>query len=846
MKTARLDGWLWRLMAFGLTHRTLVIAGWAALSVLAAIVVATRITINTDSSDMIDPNAPFRVAASKVKAAFPDLEDNVVVLIESATPDEAVAFTKALAPRLEARAEVRGLLAPPADPFFERNGLLFLETSELDDLLGRLNGAAPLIERLGEDPETAHLLAALADAAENEAAGVDPETLDGIFATVARSLADGDRDLSWQNLLGPGEDERGRVIVSIEPVLDYTKLKPARAVRDAILAEAEAVRAETGLAAEVAVTGDPVLRTEELETVSEGVGIALALSALMVAGLLYLAFRNAAVVGACLLAITMAVVLTAGIGVLLFGELNLISIAFAVLMVGLGADFSIHLLLHTASESAEVTQRRTALYRTTRKIGGALFLAAPTTALAFFSFAPTAFIGMNQLGIIAGLGVLVAFLVAMTLLPALLRELPRTALLRAPTPERILIPPRAAKAIGLGVAVLGGLSILLLPMARFDADPMALRSKSSPSVGAFYRIADDPEAAPYRLSLVVPDEAALRSAIDSVSGLRNVEGVRHLFSFVPEEQDLKRDLIDTAAIGLEFALLSPGTEAPALGPQTERLARGLRNQAGPGAQALLSVLEESSEEELAGAAPRLFRFWPQQRERLAGQLAPGSVDAGDVPTLLRDRYLSEDGLLRLEILPAGGGVEAEERRAFVDEVLAVRPDAAGGARTAIAAGDVIGRAMLQASLTAAVLVALLVMVALRSWRLLLLVMVPLVLAGSLTTAAGTLLGLPYNFANVLVLPLIMGIGIDSGLHLALAAERRRDALSAVRGPTGRAVVYSALTTIVSFGSLAVSAHRGTASMGMLLTIGMVCVLATMLFVLPPLAGFLYERQQRTT
>jgi hopanoid biosynthesis associated RND transporter like protein HpnN len=846
MTTPRLDGWLWRLMAFGLERRLAVILGWALLTALAATVVATRLSINTDSADMIDPKSPFRVAAAKVKAAFPDLDDNVVVLIEAKTPDEAAAFTEALAPRLARRSEIKALLAPPADPFFTQNGLLFLEVSELEDLLSQLSAAAPLIERLGEDPEPSQLFAALSDAAENPGAGVDAATLDSIYGAVAATLRDPARDLSWQNLLGPGEDESGRVLLTIDPVLDYTKLKPARAVRDAILAEAEEVRARTGYQAEVLVTGEPVLRTEELETVSQGIGVALAVSALLVAALLYLAFRNLRIVGACLVAVALSVILTAGVGVLLFGELNLISVAFAVLMVGLGADFSIHLLLHTAHEAAAVTQRRPALYRTTRKIGGALILAAPTTALAFFSFAPTAFIGMNQLGIIAGLGVLIAFLVAMTLLPALLRGVPREALLRAPAQERILVSAGQARMLGLLIGGLGLASILMLPLARFDADPMALRAKDAPSVVAFSRLAADPEDAPYRLSVLARDREELAQRIAAAQSLPEVGSVRHLFSFVPEDQELKRDLIDTAAIGLEFALLSEGGEAPPLDAEIARL-RGLLGDAdSDGARRLRDALSDLSANEIEGAGPRLFRFWPQQRRRLAEQLAPEEVDAAAVPLLLRERYLAADGTLRLEILPEGGGVTFTERQGFVSAVLRVLPDAAGGARTAIAAGEVIGGAMIQASVTAAVLVALLVLLVLRSWRLLLLVMVPLVLAGALTTAAGTLFGIPYNFANVLVLPLIMGIGIDSGLHLALAAERRGDALSAIRGPTGRAVIYSALTTIVSFGSLALSAHRGTASMGILLTIGMLAILATMLFVLPPLAALLYERQAKAS
>lgn len=843
MTTTFLDGLLWRLIAAARKHRAVTILFWVLLTGLALFQVATRISINTDSSDMISPNAPFRVAASELKAAFPDLDDQVLVIVEADTPDEATAFTDALSEKLRARPEVRSILSPPTEPFFQKNGLLFLDVAELEDLLAKLSSAAPLIERLGPDPTPATLFDALAEAAEAEdgAISADQETLDALYSQLTEVLTDPERDLSWETLLAPGEPPDGRVLFTLDPVLDYTKLKPAKAVKSAILEEAAALRAGGVLDADVFITGEPILRTEELEAVSSGIGWALGLSALLVTALLSIAFRSPVLVASCLLAITLSVVLTAGVAVSLFGQLNLISVAFAVLMVGLGADFSIHLLIHFREESCKGFTERAAAYRVAREIGTALSLTAPTTALAFFSFVPTEFIGMNQLGVIAGLGVLIAFLVAMTLIPALVRffGMPEGSKPKA-LPERsvlsVMVWPMGAVVLAAGIW-----SVTLLPQARFDADPMALRAKTAPSVIAFNKIAEDEEATPYRLSLLAESKAALDERLDMLATRETVDSVRHLYSFVPEEQDLKLTLIDAASVGLGFALISGGDLSPELTPALQRLQAALANEESDAAKRFAAALKASSEQDIEAAAPRMFKFWPRQREVLTKQLRAGYVGVDDIPPVLSARYRAPDGILRMEVLPVGGAMDVESRRRFVDDVLSVAPDAAGGARTALAAGDVIGRAMVQASVTAAVLVSLLVMVVVRSWRVLFLLLIPLFLAGSLTTATGTLFGLPYNFANVLVLPLIIGIGIDSGIHLAMRAQKTGDALAAVRGPTGKAVLFSALTTIASFGSLIVSDHRGTSSMGALLTIGMVWVLATMLFVLPPMAALLYRR-----
>lgn len=833
-----LEALLWGLIAFARRRPVTVCLFWLVMSGLAVWQVGTRLTINTDSSDMISPDAPFRVAASELKAAFPDLDDQVLVVVRASTPDGASAFTEELAGRLSGRDEVRAILAPPSEPFFKENGLLFLEVEELESLLAKLTNAAPLIERLGPDPTLGTLFDALAEAAEQDGASADQDTLDALYTELAAVLTSDDKVLSWETLLAAGEPPDAQVLFTLDPVLDFTKLKPAQAVKTAILEEAALVRSETGMDAEVLITGEPVLRTEELEAVSSGIGWALGLSLLLVALLLFLAFRSIRLVAACLVSITLSVVLTAGVAVAIFGELNLISVAFAVLMVGLGADFAIHLLVHMRDERSRGHEPRAAAYRTVRTIGTALALTAPTTALAFFSFAPTEFIGMNQLGVIAGLGVMIAFLVAMSFIPAVIRlrsaNLP-PKLSRAPAKGTAMIVVPA----GIIVGLLGVGSLALLPQARFDADPMALRAKSAPSVRAFDIVVEDEKASPYRLNVLATDKASLLEQAERLAVPASVDSTRHLFSFVPEEQDLKLALIEAASVGLAFAVVSGGDLGPDLETAMARLQLALREEEGEPARRLAEVLDALPMTTIRQAAPRVFRFWPRQREALQNQLRARFVTVDDVPKALRDRYVTGNGTYRLEILPEGGAVDVDERRRFVEDVLALAPDAAGSARTALAAGDVIGRAMVQASVTAAILVSLLVLVVTRSVRVLVLLLIPLVLAGSLTTATGTLVGLPYNFANVLVLPLIIGIGIDSGIHLAFRAEQTGNALDAIRGPTGRAVLFSALTTVASFGSLVVSDHRGTASMGALLTIGMVWVLATMFFVLPPLAQLLY-------
>ena len=211
-----------------------------------------------------------------------------------------------------------------------------------------------------------------------------------------------------------------------------------------------------------------------------------------------------------------------------------------------------------------------------------------------------------------------------------------------------------------------------------------------------------------------------------------------------------------------------------------------------------------------------------------------------LPAALRSRYLSDDGQWRVDILPEADVREFSALKSFVDDVAATIPDLTGGAYQSIKAGETISSAMLQATGIAFAIVAAMLIFFIRRLRLVALVLFPLALAAVLTAATGVLLDIPFNYANVIVLPLLIGIGVDSGIHLVL----RHDQVAAGEGVYGtstpRAVLFSALTTVASFGSLTLSPHRGTASMGELLSIAIAFTLICTLVVLP--AAFNYAEK----
>jgi hypothetical protein len=253
---------------------------------------------------------------------------------------------------------------------------------------------------------------------------------------------------------------------------------------------------------------------------------------------------------------------------------------------------------------------------------------------------------------------------------------------------------------------------------------------------------------------------------------------------------------------------------------------------------------------LAGlvAAPRgLLRLERALMLSLAGRLArlgealeADEVSIETLPAAIRARYLASDGRARVQVFPKHDINDGDAMRRFVDDVRRVAPEATDSPVEIVQSGRVVVGAVRQAGWTATIVIVVLLAGLLGSWRGTVLIVVPLALATAFTVAATVVLDVPFNFANVIVLPLLIGLGAAGGIHFVVRAKLENRSADLLRSSTPRAIVLSALTTIGSFGSLAVSGHRGTASMGELLTIAIMFSLVCTLVVLPAMMTWLED------
>ncbi len=824
----------------------------ALVSALAAgAFAAATLEIDSDTDALFADDLPFQRHARELEAEFPALRRQLVILVEGDSPAVAHRAAGRLADRLAADPDrFANVYAPGGGAFFDRNGLLYLSVEELEVLADRVVWAQPFLAELAKDPSLPNLLRLLegsvrvagdSDLAPDELS----ETLDG----VAQSLATSEVPMAWDRwAVGGLGGARALRLVYVEPRLDFAESDPTGSALAAIDAAAEALALDPARGIRIRVTGDLALAAEELESLRrEGRLLALlsfgGISVLLMLGLGSLRYALAA-----LLTLGIGLSWTAAFAAATLGRLNVLSVSFAVLFIGLGIDFAIHYATRLLSRTRATDDPVRVFAATAGSSVGPLGLCAATTAIAFYAFLPTDYRGIAELGWIAGSGMVFSLAATLFVFPAIALSLGRdptrpAALSRARPPSVGQRHPRLVAAAALGLV---GVSLPALSELGFDPDPIKLRDPRSPSVQAFRELV---EAGPVSLWTVEWSEADVDTAasrVEALSALPEVGEVVTLDRFVPTRQAEKLAII--ADLALLLGDIEPQTPRPVDPAEAQRalrdLGRALDEWLDEGAEAAvvpaLRGLLDATEATLRSLAlspddyadverlqQRMLGELPDWLERLAESLQATPLTRDDLPRALRERYLAPNGRARVQVFAAGDLHDPAAMEAFVDALAAVVPRASGSAVRIVEAGRTVTRALGQALLYATAAVSLLLLVVWRRPLRVLTLLGLVALAALFTAATSRWLAVPVNFANVVVLPLLVGIGVDSAIHLLHGQAERRPAVH-------RGVLLSGLTTLASFGCLAFSSHPGLASLGQLLALGVCWLLAVNLVLLPAL------------
>jgi hopanoid biosynthesis associated RND transporter like protein HpnN len=840
---------------------------FATLTLLVGLVLATaagyytvgHFAINTDINTLISSNLDWRQRDQQFDKAF-DRDAMILAVVDAPTPEQTSAAAAALEQKLkDDKTNFQSMQPLGSGEFFDKNGLLFLPTDEVGKVAGQFGAAAPLIEIMAGDPSIRGLTGAL----ETGLAGVKrgevkldntARPFNMISQTVEDILNKRNASFSWRELTSdtPLGDADRRAFIEFKPVLDYNSLEPGKEATDAIRSAAVELDFPGKYQARVRLTGPVPIANEEYATVQDGAitnGIGTVLVVLLI---LWLALHSAKIIFAVFVNLFIGLSLTTAAGLLMVGSLNLLSIAFAVLFVGLGVDFGIQFSVRYRSERFKNDNLSQALEEAARRSAVPLSLAAMATAAGFLCFMPTDYKGISELGEIAGAGMLIAFTSSITVLPAMLKLLnppgesePVGYAFLAPL-DHFLERHRIPIIVGTLLVAIAGMPLLYF--MKFDFNPMNLRNPKAESIATFLDLRKDPNTGANAIDVMTNSEPDAKAIEAKLEKLPEVLRVMSLDSFVPQDQAPKLKLIGQAAKVLGPALNPDSIDAPPSDQENvdslKSAAENLRKTAGDGKGAgavasrrlgdALARLAASDEATRNKAQTIFITPLKVVLEQLKSSLQAQPVSLQTLPADLVNSWRAKDGLMRVEALPRGDPNDNDNLRKFAAAVLAAEPTAIGGPVSILKSGDTVVNAFVHAGAYALLVISLLLWITLRRITDVLLTLVPLLVAGAVTLEICVLIKLPLNFANIVALPLLLGIGVAFKIYYVTAWRSGRTNL--LQTSLTRAIFFSALTTATAFGSLWLSSHPGTSSMGKLLALSLVTTLAAVLLFQPALMG----------
>ena len=857
-----------------ISHHSFLVLFLSALATVGILIyTANHFRIDTEFSDMISEKLPYRKLEKDFQKAFPQFKETILVVVDAETPEAAHLQAAKLAKRLKKESGLlRDVYMPGSGEFFEKTGLLYLSVKDLEALSENLASAQPLLGLIAQD-FTLRGLFSVVERIVFQEGSLDQKTklvpfFDHLTEAIEGAALKHPKQLSWHKIILGKEmaQEASRQFIIIDPAPDGTTVAGGEKAIRAIYR----IRDELGLheanGIKVRLTGDVVLNYENLLIVNKAMGLTTLASFLLVALVLVIGLGSGRLVLASLATLVVGFIWTLGFAIAFVGRLNLISVAFGVLFIGLGIDYAIQYCIRYRELIISGLDHHGAVIETAKGLGVGLRVCAVAAAIGFYSFLPTPYTGVSELGLIAGTGMLINLFATLFLLPAFLTLFPlKKTRLKEFTLDRPLykIPYKYAKPIVVGAIVVAIGTLPFLPKLYFDYNPLNLYNPESEAVLTIQELFKNERTAPWTISILARNGQEAEEMAERLRGLKEVKEAITLASFIPEDQSTKLAILSDIVLFMPPGLVT-------LKPENltyEKYIASLKSLEGALKKALSASRREGGEYDIS--VNRLHRSLeafkkalghPEKAKETFDKLERGllsnlpilfqqlqtslqarPVKESDLPGELRSRYVAPDGRYRIEVFPRENILKADSLRKFVEAVVAIAPNSTDAPVTIREAGNAVVRSFFLATLYALLAISLYLLVELRRFQDSLLALLPLGLSLLMMAAASVILDLPFNFANVIVVPLLLGSGVE-GVYLIYGFRKDPPASgNMLETSTARALFLSTLTTILSFSALSFSPHRGMASMGLLLTIGIGSLMITTLVFLPALLRFVKPR-----
>ena len=873
---------------FAYRQSLLVISVALVLAILSLWVTAKKLTFKTGRGDLVAKGLPYVKQYENYREQFEDLE-GMVVVVEGENPADMAGFAEALAIKLQAQSHLFSQVVFKIDiRYFRSRFLLYLDQDELATLTRKLDDHQGFLESVNSAPGLHSLLSSInteissgmVDSLLTDFLGGDDEEESGDAGDLnllVRLLEEMTRALMgetgyrspWQALFtGDGDSlrEKGYMVSKNEDLL-FTLLVPNNdktsftGYKDAVALARQAI-AETRKDfpdIRVGLTGEDVISSDEMVTTQTDVETASKIALTGVALLFIIAYRGVVKPLLAVFCLLLALCWTMGFTALTIGHLNILSIVFTTILIGLGIDFGIHILERYKEERQSGHEILEALQKTVQGTGRGNFSGAITTAMAFGAMVLTDFIGIVELGWIAGWGILFCMVAMLLVLPALITleekwRKPHYALARSTTTKKRQWIDKLFDHYYLIIGLCTFLVLiasLSLKDLRFDYNLLDLQAKGTEAVQYEMKILESAGRSAWSAAMLadsleeVQEKELLLKALPTVARFESISAV------IPEHQEenlrfirenlaplLKELEVEAEDVAFSWKGLNKtlkriqfklqgreeGGDTLAPGQVAGNRLRNFREQS-------RKVEPDLAEKRLRDFSALLFTDYRDLIDELKANAEAQPVRLEEIPPKLRKRYISKKGKYVIHIFPSVDIWDQDERRKYLSDLRSVDPNVTGTAVHMFESTRLMTEGYVKGGLYAMTAIIFYVFFMFRNVRTVFFVLLP-VLAGSIwTVGVMELIGLKLNMANLVILPLILGVGVVNGIHITHRYREEEDKHASVLGKsTGQAVVLSSFTTMIGFGSLMVADHNGVFSLGLVLTIGVFnCLIASITF-----------------
>jgi hopanoid biosynthesis associated RND transporter like protein HpnN len=855
-----------------------------ALAGLCVAYTVHSLKFSTSRNDLVSDRLHYHHIFLEMRKEF-SAEDDIVVLVESETPEKNRQFVERLGARVEARTNLYTDIFYRGDlPMLGPKALQFLDEKTLLELQRTLREYRPFLQRMSATTNLNSLFqlinrqfrtARSATNGENDSLIEALPALERIISQARESLIrPGTPPSPGVNALfgGGPESERQVYLTYGEGRLYLLSLRPPhRSVTgeaiDTLRALVEETRREVpGVNADI--TGGSVLERDEMNQSQTDSLVATTVALVLVWLIFVFGYHETGRPLKAMVCLLVGLCYSMGFTTATIGRLNILTITFAPMLVGMAIDFGVHLITRYEEELRHGVNRQLALLKAMVNTGQGIYSGAFTTAGAFFAMSFTDFAGVREMGIITGGGLLACLVPMMTMLPVMLLKGRQNVIDRG----RGDVPPTLRERLELawirrpGLVALAGLAVsvpclLQFPKVAFDYDLRNMQSKGLPAVVYEKKLMNSTPRS-VLFGAVVADDAA--SAVALQSRLTNLTTVADVDSIAPIlSQDPRRRLEIIGTIKRDLAPLR-FADPPELPPNLSELSQTLTFLQGYLGRAAEAVESEAAAEtnllaqlrSLRGAIGQLrARMMLGDRSVNARKLAAfeqaffddlkstfdtlkhqddsTALRVADLPGPIRNRFIGNTGKFLLQVYPKIDVWIRTNQLAFVQELRTVVPDVTGDPVQLLEYTSLLKRSYEEAAWYALAAMMVLVFLQFRSLSAVLLAHVPVLFAGIWLVGLMAWFDVPFNPANIMTLPLVVGIGVTYGVHiLTRFAEEQNPAILAKS--TGKAVLVSGLTTVAGFGSLALAKHQGIVSLGFVMSVGVSAAMLAGLVCLPAL------------